>query len=192
MMEKVISHSDFLSKTAEAEKSFLLLYKSGSDQSLCAYTNIENALSSQKELLFFAADVLKVRDIHLSYGVTSVPSLLVFSKNKLTSVVKGCQEIAYYKALIDNTLFKARNSEEVKPGRRVTVYSTPTCSWCTTLKSWLKTNNVNFTDIDISRDQRAAEDLVRRSGQQGVPQTDVNGQIVVGFNQQRLKELIGI
>jgi len=46
--------------------------------------------------------------------------------------------------------------------------------------------------VDVSREQNAAEVLVRRSGQQGVPQTDINGQIVVGFNQQRLKELLEI
>jgi glutaredoxin len=46
--------------------------------------------------------------------------------------------------------------------------------------------------VDVSSDQRAAEDLVRRTGQQGVPQTDINGEIVVGFNQPKLKELLGI
>jgi glutaredoxin-like YruB-family protein len=70
------------------------------------------------------------------------------------------------------------------------VYSTPTCSWCNTLKTWLRKNNIPFTDVDVSRDQRAAEELTRRTGQQGVPQTEINGQIVVGFNQPRLKELL--
>jgi glutaredoxin-like YruB-family protein len=76
--------------------------------------------------------------------------------------------------------------------KRVTVYSTPTCSWCNTLKAWLQKNNIRYSDVDVSRDQNAAEALVRRTGQQGVPQTDINGQIVVGFNQQRLKELLEI
>ncbi|MBA4410258.1 MAG: NrdH-redoxin [Odoribacter sp.] len=75
---------------------------------------------------------------------------------------------------------------------QVTVYSTPTCSWCNTLKSWLKQNNISFRDVDVSRDEKAAQDLVRRSGQQGVPQTEINGQIVVGFDQQRLKQLLEI
>ena len=110
----------------------------------------------------------------------------------LANVIKGCHEAGYYRALTENTLYKARLNDEGKQARRVTVYSTPTCSWCNTLKTWLQKNNVRYTDIDVSRDQRSADELVRRSGQQGVPQTDINGRIVVGFNQPRLKELLGI
>jgi glutaredoxin-like YruB-family protein len=191
-MEKVISHSDFLSKMAKSGKSFLLLYRSDSDQSICAYNNIRNVIAGRADKVFFAADVSTVRDIHTNYGISSVPALLVFSNSNLSNVIKGCQESSYYKALTENALYQAKSNTEGKPKKRVTVYSTPTCSWCNTLKTWLKSNNIAFSDIDISRDQRAAEDLVKRSGQQGVPQTDVNGQIVVGFNQPRLKELLEI
>ncbi len=191
-MEKVTSHSDFLIKASGKERSFLLLYKADSDQSICALQNIENATRESGESDFFNADVSVVKDIHGNYGVSTVPSLLVFYSNKLTGVIKGCHDSNYYKALTENTLFTALNSEDAKPARRVTVYSTPTCSWCNTLKTWLQKNNVKYSDIDISRDQKSADELVRRSGQQGVPQTDINGNIVVGFNQPRLKELLGI
>ena len=49
-----------------------------------------------------------------------------------------------------------------------------------------------FREVDISRDERAAQELVRRSGQMGVPQTDIDGRIVVGFDKARLDELLGI
>ena len=191
-MERVSSYLEFVTRMSEAEKSFLLLYREGSDQSSCAYRNIEKAASEMGKIRIFLADVNNVRDIHGLYGVESVPSLLVFSDGRLTNIVKGCQDSSYYKALTDNSLFRAGQTQEKKPAKRVTVYSTPSCSWCNTLKAWLRKNNIAFTDVDVSRDQNAAEALVRRSGQQGVPQTDINGQIVVGFNQPRLKELLEI
>lgn len=191
-MEKVVSHSDFLSKAALRDKSFLLLYKSDSDQSNCAFHNMEAALTGQTSAPVYVADVASVRDIHVHYGITSAPSLLVFENGTLTTVIKGCQESSYYKALTENAIFQAKAKAEGKMVKHVTVYSTPTCSWCNTLKAWLRKNNIPFTDVDVSRDEHAARELVRRTGQQGVPQTDINGQIVVGFNQQRLKELLEI
>ncbi len=140
----------------------------------------------------FSADVASVRDIHLAYDIRTVPTLLVFEKAQLVSVIKGCHESSFYKALTDNAVFQAKAKAEGKEIKRVTVYSTPSCSWCTTLKSWLRKNNVPFSDVDVSRDQSSAEAMVRRSGQQGVPQTDINGQVVVGFDQNRLKQLLEI
>jgi glutaredoxin-like YruB-family protein len=191
-MEKVISHSDFLQKTEKSDKTFLLLFKTGSEQSECAIQNMEKAMEGQKDTPVFVADVTSAKDIHTTYGITSVPSFLMFENNNLTNVVKGCQESSYYKALIKTAIFYAKAKAEGKVIKRVTVYSTPTCSWCNTLKEWLRKNTIPFTDVDVSRDQHAAEELVRRTGQQGVPQTEINGQIVIGFNQQRLKELLEI
>lgn len=191
-MERVISHRDFSEKTADREKSFLLLYKPGSTQSDCAFQNMNAALAGESSVPVYLADVTSVRDIHTQYGITTVPVLLAFEKGTLTMMIKGCQESGYYKALTENVLFQLKAREEGRSVKRVTVYSSPTCSWCNTLKAWLRKNSIPFTDVDISRDEHAAQELVRRTGQQGVPQTDINGQIVVGFNQQRLKELLEI
>jgi glutaredoxin-like YruB-family protein len=188
----VSSHTDFLAKAGESGRVFLMLFRKGSEQSECAMHNLLNATEKAGDLKVFAADVSEVRDIHTEYGVTTVPSLLAFRDARLTGIVKGCQETGYYRAMTENAFFRASAEGETAPARRVTVYSTPACSWCNTLKSWLKQNGINYTDIDVSRDQRAAEELVKRTGQQGVPQTDINGEIVVGFNQPRLKQLLGI
>lgn len=134
-MKKIVSHSDFLEKMAKNDKSFLLLFKSGNEQSQCAFQNMENALKGQMETPVFMADVTTVTDIHVNYGITSVPSLLIFENNNLTSVIKGCQESNYYKALTENAVFQAKAKAEGKVLKRVTVYSTPTCSWCNTLKT---------------------------------------------------------
>ncbi|MFN8255628.1 MAG: glutaredoxin domain-containing protein [Bacteroidales bacterium] len=191
-MEKVVSLADFLNKAKQNDKSFLLLYKSGKEQSNCAYQNLESGVKDQQVIPVYTADVETIKDIHPNYNITSVPTLLIFENTNLTSVIKGCNSSDYYKALTQEAVYYAKAKAEGKSVKRVTVYSTPTCSWCNTLKAWLRKNSILFREIDVSRNQSAAEELVRRSGQQGVPQTDINGQIVVGFDQKRLKELLEI
>jgi glutaredoxin-like YruB-family protein len=191
-MRQIDSFSELTVGVAGRDRAFLLLYKSGSEQSECALRNLREALAGEEELPFFLADVTRVRDIHGRYGITSAPALLLFEEGELVSVIKGCESAEYYKALTGNAIFMARAKAEGRSIKRVTVYSTPTCSWCNTLKGWLRRHSVPFTDMDVSRDEHAAEELVRRTGQQGVPQTDINGQVVVGFNEQRLKELLEI
>jgi glutaredoxin 3 len=63
----------------------------------------------------------------------------------------------------------------------VVVYSTPSCSYCTMVKDFLKKKNVPFQDYDVSRDQRRADEMVRKSGQMGVPVIEVNGRVLVGY-----------
>lgn len=192
-MEKVQSFEELKKRIFAVKRSMLLLYKEGSDQSNCAYRNLGDAAIDSTNLTVLTADVTGVRDIHQNYGITSVPSLLLFEEGNITGVIKGCHEPGYYSSLAENSslgVSAAANNE--KPAKRVTVYSTPTCSWCNTLKTWLNKNNIRYTDIDVSADKRAAEELVRRSGQRGVPQTDINGRIVVGFDQNKLKELLEI
>jgi len=72
----------------------------------------------------------------------------------------------------------------------VSIYSTPTCTYCNKVKEYLRERHVKFVDYDVSRDMRKGEEMVRRSGQQGVPVIDFNGTIVVGFNRDRLDRLI--
>lgn len=189
-MKNISSHSELLAKIPAKGKSYLLLYKPDSEKCLCAYSNIDGIMKD--DLSIFSADVSLVRDIHGVYDIETVPALLVFEDGAFRNVVKGCHETSFYEALFNDELFSPQNTTGTAEAKRVTVYSTPTCSWCNTLKAWLQKNNIRYTDIDISRNEKAAEELVRRSGQQGVPQTDINGQIVVGFNQPMLKELLGI
>jgi len=189
-MKQLQSFQEVQGHITGSNKSFLLLYKSGSKLSECALSNLQRALTEQVVEIFFTVDVSQIRDVHPVYGITSVPSLLVFDKGELSSVIKGCHDSSYFRTIAENAAFIAKAEREGKSVKRVTVYSTPTCSWCNTLKSWLRKNSVPYTDVDVSRDQHAAEELVRRTGQQGVPQTDINGQIVVGFNQVRLMELL--
>ena len=72
----------------------------------------------------------------------------------------------------------------------VSVYSTPTCTFCTKVKEYLQQRQIRFVDYDVSRDQRKGEEMVHKSRQTGVPVIDFNGQIVVGFDKNRLDRLI--
>jgi glutaredoxin 3 len=81
---------------------------------------------------------------------------------------------------------------ETKVQPKVVVFSTPTCSYCNMAKSYFREKGIKFTDIDVSRDQAAARDMVRRSGQMGVPVIDIGGKLVVGFNRPQVNALLGI
>jgi glutaredoxin 3 len=81
---------------------------------------------------------------------------------------------------------------ETKPQPRVIVFSTPTCSFCNMAKKYFREKGIKFKDVDVSRDAIAARDMVRRSGQQGVPVIDIGGKIVVGFDRPKIDRYLGI
>ena len=72
----------------------------------------------------------------------------------------------------------------------ITVYSTPSCGYCTKAKQYFRENKVPFTDINVASDQRRAEEMVRKSGQMGVPVIDINGKIIVGFNVTEIEKAL--
>jgi glutaredoxin-like YruB-family protein len=193
MMIKVNSFQDFKEKTSNRDNYWLLLHKSDSKQSICANQNISDALTkSDKEINVFTADVNNVKDIHQEYSVTSVPTLLKFEKSNYKGIYKGCNNTDFYNALFTNSFFTVSNTDSDAVQKSVTVYSTPTCSWCNRLKTYLRENNIRFRDIDVSKDQKAAEDMVKRSGQQGVPQSLIGGQVIVGFDKTKIDKLLGL
>ena len=76
--------------------------------------------------------------------------------------------------------------------KSVKVYSTPTCPWCIRVKQFLKDNNIAFEDIDVGKDEKAAEEMVAKSGQMGVPVLDIEGTIIVGYDMGKIKNTLGI
>lgn len=72
----------------------------------------------------------------------------------------------------------------------VTVYSTDTCPWCDRAKTYLKANNVPFVEKNVAQDYNAAVEMVRRSGQQGVPVITTDDDVILGFDQARLAKLV--
>jgi glutaredoxin-like YruB-family protein len=72
----------------------------------------------------------------------------------------------------------------------VKIYSTPTCPWCRRAEEFLSQRGVPYTKVDVSVDPLAAQEMVRRSGQQGVPVITVDDEVVVGFDRPRLERLL--
>lgn len=72
----------------------------------------------------------------------------------------------------------------------VIVYSTPTCPYCVMAKNYFKKAGVEYTDVDVSRDENAAREMVMKSGQMGVPVIDINDNIVVGFRPDVFEHLL--
>ena len=74
--------------------------------------------------------------------------------------------------------------------KNIIVYSTPTWPFCRRAKQYLQEKGVKFTDIDVARDKEKAREMVKLSGQMGVPVILVDGQLVIGFDQHKLEELL--
>ncbi|TFG82504.1 MAG: NrdH-redoxin [Spirochaetales bacterium] len=72
----------------------------------------------------------------------------------------------------------------------VSVYTTPSCSYCHKVKDWLKARNIRFNEYNVASDPRRTEEMVRKSGQMGVPVTDINGRVIVGFNTGELERAL--
>jgi glutaredoxin-like YruB-family protein len=75
---------------------------------------------------------------------------------------------------------------------KVKVYSTTFCPYCVALKEFLKEHNIEFEDIDVSKDEKALKEMVEKSGQMGVPVVEIDGEIVVGFDKERISKLLSI
>jgi len=74
----------------------------------------------------------------------------------------------------------------------VKVYSTPSCPYCVALKNFLKENKIDFEDIDVSQDEKAREEMIQKTGQMGVPVIEINSEFIVGFDKERISQLLNI
>jgi glutaredoxin-like YruB-family protein len=73
---------------------------------------------------------------------------------------------------------------------KVKIYTTPTCTWCVKAKEYFKENNVEFTEADVSTDRSAAEEMVRKSRQMGVPVIEINKKIIIGFDKGAIESAL--
>lgn len=76
--------------------------------------------------------------------------------------------------------------------KNVKIYSTPTCPWCIRTKQFLKENNIIFEDFDVGSNQAVADEMIKKSGQMGVPVLDIEGTIIVGFDRDKIKQALGL
>lgn len=77
-------------------------------------------------------------------------------------------------------------------GKKAIIYTTPYCVYCKMAKEFFKKHNVAYEEHDVASDLKAREDMLKKSGQMGVPVIDADGAIIIGFDQPRLKAALGI
>jgi len=149
----------------------------------------------------YLVDVGKTRDVHGRFAVAEVPAVILVRQGRVEQRLVGSATVATYEHAFAGgpavpqaarPAAAGTGPATARPARSVTVYTTQSCSWCVRVKNYLRQHNVAFKEIDVGRDQRAAMELVRRTGQQGVPQLDINGSYVVGFDKAKIDRLLGL
>ena len=76
--------------------------------------------------------------------------------------------------------------------KKVSIYSTPWCVYCKMAKKFFEANKVAYEEYDVATDVKSRDEMIKKTGQMGVPVIDVGGKIVIGFDQPKLKELLGL
>jgi glutaredoxin-like YruB-family protein len=75
---------------------------------------------------------------------------------------------------------------------KIIIYSTPMCPWCNVAKDFFSSLKLPFEEIDVSTDEKAAQKMIEKSGQMGVPVIEIDDKIVIGFNKPLLEEILGL
>jgi len=75
---------------------------------------------------------------------------------------------------------------------KVRVFSTPICPYCVALKSFLKEHSIAFEEVNMANDEKARDEIVEKTGQMGVPVIDIDGEFIVGFEKEKISELLKI
>ncbi len=187
-----IRNLDHYEQLAEKEEFFLLaFYTESSEKSQEALKRLVELKAEYEDTPIYSINASEVKDVHRQLGVSSVPTVVAVKKGHVAKTVEGLQDKEHYALMLFDAPVKHKEGENKKVNH-VVVYSTPSCSWCNRLKSYLRKNRIMFRDVDVSRDLSLARDLQARTGQTGVPQTEINGQWVVGFDQKRIDQLLGL
>lgn len=87
---------------------------------------------------------------------------------------------------------KQGQSNHLSKNMKIKVFSTPSCPYCITLKEFLKEHNIEFEDIDVSQDKAASDEMIEKSGQMGVPVIEIDKEIIVGFDKEKITKLLNI
>ena len=76
--------------------------------------------------------------------------------------------------------------------KKVAIFTTPSCVYCKKTKEFLKNHSVEYMEYDVTRDVASRDEMIQRSGQMGVPVIDIDGTLVLGFDERRLRQLLGV
>jgi len=175
----------------EHEDFFILMFWGDFSESAQRALREMKALSEDYEkVAIYALDVKKVEGVHKDYGVSSVPTVVAVKNGDVVRRIEGVESARFYATRLLGAAPAHVAVPKKKKAPKVTVYTSPGCPACGRLKDYLRKKGVSFRSVDISKDEKAAKEIARRSGQRAVPQTDINGQLIVGFDQQKIDMLL--
>jgi len=193
MIKEVTSKNHLETLISEKHELIMVLfYKASSPNSQKAFQALTDLEESHSDTLIYGVNVEKVMNIHGEFGITMAPTVVVFRHGKPAEYVYGVQTTAYYSKLLQEFTVSSNGNGKATSHPRVTVYTTPTCPHCTSVKRYLDSHSISFNEVNVAADQSAAQALVNRTGQQGVPQTEINGQFVIGYNTAELDRLLNL
>lgn len=165
-------------------------YTETSQKSKEALKKLEEFEETKKNIPVYSLNAGQVRDIHPIYGINTVPAVLVFKDGEKINVIYGIQNKEYYENLLAERV--AVSSVPGKKVNRIVVYTSDGCPYCSAAKSYLRERKMPFREVNVARNQAEAERLVKKTGQMGTPQIDINGSFVVGFDKPKIDKLLGV
>jgi glutaredoxin-like YruB-family protein len=191
VIDWIKDHKHF-AQVQEKHNEFLILafYAKFSSHARRALAEIEQFSKENNQIPVYIIDVERIKGIHKQFGVQNVPTVLLLKKGKVSQRIEGVESAKFYAHVFSGIFFSQYKTGKKAVSHRVIVYSGPGCPACGTAEAYLRRRGVNFRVVDISRDQHTAERLFRRSGQMAVPQIDIDGHLVVGFNQAKIDRLL--
>jgi glutaredoxin 3 len=76
--------------------------------------------------------------------------------------------------------------------KKIRIYSTPTCTYCVILKRYLDGKNVEYENLDVSQDEEAQKEMIAKTNQMGVPVIDIDGEIIIGFDKEKIDNILNL
>jgi len=188
-----IENHQHLAEVQETYKELLVLlfYGNFSSASKRALAELEQFSTEDSRVPVYALDVEKVKGVHKQFDVKTVPTVVALKHGAATHRLEGVESAQFYARLFSGARPSAsKTAKGGAPAHRVIVYTGPGCSYCGAAKAYLRRQGIGFREIDVGRDQQAAQRLVRRSGQMGVPQIDIDGHLIVGFDRAKIDRIL--
>jgi len=75
---------------------------------------------------------------------------------------------------------------------KVKVYTTQSCPFCVDAKDFLKKHKIKFEEVDVNKDKKAAMEMIQKSGQNGVPVIEIDSEIIIGFDKEKIKKALNL
>jgi glutaredoxin 3 len=76
--------------------------------------------------------------------------------------------------------------------KKILIYSTPTCTYCIILKKYLKEKSIPYEEVDVSQNEEAQKEMIEKSNQMGVPVVDIDGEVIIGFDKEKIDKILNL